>query len=496
LAGFLHPRSAELCRAFFQGRVRRHARCGARLAVMSLLDGAQVQMLLADAAERAARYLAGLDDRPVVPSSAALAGLARFDESLPDSVGDAAATLALLDQAGSPATVASAGGRYFGFVIGGCHPVALGAGWLAAAWDQNAALPVMSPVAARLHEVVTRWLTGLLSLPAGSAAAFVTGAAMANTAALTAARDHQLARAGWDVQADGLFGAPELTVVAGENAHSTLIRALGMVGLGRERVRWVPVDDQGRMRADRLPAEVTGPAVICAQAGEVNTGAFDPFPDIVQWARERGAWVHVDGAFGLWALADSSRSHLTRGLDGADSWATDAHKWLNGPYDCGIVLVRRPEDLRRSFAAVAGYLPPDTAFEAMHHTPQASQRARQVEVWAVLRTLGRRGVTDLITRTCGHAQTMAACLRAAGLEVLNDVVLNQVLVRATTDDVTLALVAAVQQGGTCWCGPTTWQQRPAMRISISGWATSDDDIKDSAHAIIAAYRQAHDGGKT
>jgi glutamate/tyrosine decarboxylase-like PLP-dependent enzyme len=460
---------------------------------MALPDGGEVQRLLADAAERAGCYLAGLDHRPVAPGSEALAGLARFDEPLPDSAGDAAGTLALLDEAGSPATVASAGGRYFGFVTGGSHPAALAAGWLAAAWDQNTALPVMSPVAARLHAVVSRWLTELLGLPAGSAAVFVTGAAMANTAALAAARDQQLARAGWDVQASGLFGAPELSVVIGDNAHSTLVRALGLVGLGRERVHRVPADDQGRMRADRLPADVTGPAVICAQAGEVNTGAFDSFPDIIGWAHERGAWVHVDGAFGLWALADPSRSHLTSGLDGADSWATDAHKWLNVPYDCGIALVRRPEDLRRSFAAVAGYLPPDTAFEAMHHTPQSSQRARQVEVWAVLRTLGRQGVTDLIARTCGHARAMTAYLREAGLEVLNDVVLNQVLVRAPTDDLTLALVAGVQQHGTCWCGPTTWQDRPAMRISISGWATSEDDIEKSAAAIIAAHRQGQLG---
>jgi glutamate/tyrosine decarboxylase-like PLP-dependent enzyme len=222
----------------------------------------------------------------------------------------------------------------------------------------------------------------------------------------------------------------------------------------------------------------------------VNTGAFDPFPDIVEWAGERGAWVHVDGAFGLWALADPGRSHLTAGLDGADSWATDAHKWLNVPYDCGMALVRRPEDLRRSFAAVAGYLPPGAGFEAMHHTPQSSQRARQVEVWAVLRTLGRRGVTDLVARTCGHAQAMAGYLRRAGLEVLNDVVLNQVLVRAATDELTLAIVQAVQQDGTCWCGPTTWQHRPAMRISVSGWATSGDDIRKSADAIIAAAGRA------
>jgi glutamate/tyrosine decarboxylase-like PLP-dependent enzyme len=459
---------------------------------MSSFTATDVQVLLAEVAERAGHYLASLDDRPVAPDSAALAGLARFDEPLPEQPGDTAATLALLDEAGSPATMASAGGRYFGFVIGGSHPAALAASWLATAWDQNTALPVMSPIAARLHEVVTGWLGELLGLPPGSAVAFVTGAAMANAAALTAARDQQLARAGWDVQARGLFGAPELTVVVGERAHSTLIKALGLIGLGRERVRRVRADDQGRIRADGLPDDVTGPAVVCVQAGEVNTGAFDPFPAAVEWARQRDAWVHVDGAFGLWALADPSRSSLTAGIADADSWATDGHKWLNVPYDCGIAMVRRPEDLRRSFASEAGYLPPDVGFEAMHHTPQASQRARQVEVWAVLRTLGRQGVADLIVRTCDHAQAMAARLRQAGLEVLNDVVLNQVLVRAATDDQTLAMVEAVQADGTCWCGPTVWQHRPAMRISVCGWATSAEDIARSAAAIAAAAARRSD----
>lgn len=456
------------------------------------IDG-EAGRLLADAAERARRYLAGLDDRPVFPGRVALAALASFDEPLPDRPGDPAATLALLDQAGSAATVLSTGGRYFGFVTGGSLPVAVAANWLATAWDQNTALPIMSPVAARLHEVVTGWLISLLGLPVGTAAVFVTGSAMANTAALTAARDQQLARAGWDAQANGLFGAPELTVVIGESAHATLVRALGVVGLGRERVIRVPADDQGRMRAGRLPGNVTGPAVICAQAGEVNTGAFDPFPEIVAWARERDAWLHVDGAFGLWALADPSRAHLTAGLTGADSWAVDAHKWLNVPYDCGICLVRRPGDLRRSFAASASYLPPDAGFETSHHTPQASQRARQVEVWAVLRTLGRQGVAALVVRACNHAQAMAAKLRQAKLEVLNEVVLNQVLVRAATDEATMALVDAVQRDGTCWCGPTLWKGRPAMRISISGWATSGEDIEKSAQAIIATAQRIADG---
>jgi glutamate/tyrosine decarboxylase-like PLP-dependent enzyme len=342
---------------------------------MSSLAGADVQALLADAAGRAGRYLAGLDERPVAPDDAALAGLARFDEPLPEVAGDPAGTLALLDEAGSAATVASAGGRYFGFVIGGSYPVAVAAGWLATAWDQDVALPVMSPVAARLHDVVTGWLADLLGLPPGTAAGFVSGASMANTTALTAARDHQLARAGWDVQADGLFGAPELTVVIGEYAHSTVVRALGLLGLGRNRVRRVPVDDQGRMRADCLPEDVTGPVVICAQAGEVNTGAFDPFPAIGEWARRHQAWMHVDGAFGLWALTDPSRSHLTAGLAEADSWATDGHKWLNVPYDCGIALVRRPGDLRRSFTAAAGYLPPRYRFRGgQSHAPVFAAR--------------------------------------------------------------------------------------------------------------------------
>ncbi|HLJ98544.1 MAG TPA: pyridoxal-dependent decarboxylase [Streptosporangiaceae bacterium] len=453
-------------------------------------DDSDAGKLLTDAAERGRRFLASLDDRPVAPDQAAVAALAAFDEPLPEQPCDPAATLALLDEAGSPATVASAGGRYFGFVTGGALPVAVAAKWLATAWDQNTALPVMSPVASRLHQVVDGWLTSLLGLPDGTATTFVTGAAMANTAALTAARDQQLARAGWDVQADGLFGAPELTVVVGERAHATLVRALGFIGLGRNRVVRVPADDQGRMRADLLPRDVSGPAVICAQAGEVNTGAFDLFPRIVDWARSRDAWVHVDGAFGLWALADPSRAFLTAGLADADSWAADAHKWLNVPYDCGICLVRRPEDLRRSFAASAGYLPSGTEFEAFHHTPQSSQRARQVEVWAVLRTLGRQGVADLVARSCLHARTLAASLREAGLEVLNDVVLNQVLVRVGTDEQTIALVDAVQQDGTCWCGPTVWDGRPAMRISVSGWATTDEDVDRSARAIIAAATAA------
>jgi glutamate/tyrosine decarboxylase-like PLP-dependent enzyme len=392
-------------------------------------------------------------------------------------------TIKLLDAVGGPATVASTGPSYFGFVTGGTHPSALGAAWLADAWDQNAALPAMSPVATQLYKVAREWLVDVLGLPGGTGVAFVTGATVANASSLAAARDALLARQGWDVPNDGLFGAPPVDVVVGERVHSTVSKSLSLVGLGRARVHVVPADDQGRMRAELLP-DLTGPALVCAQAGEVNTGAFDPFDPIADWVAEREGWLHVDGAFGLWAAADPSRAHLVRGLDRADSWATDGHKWLNVTYDCGIAFVRRTEDLRRTFAASAAYLPPSDVFEPMHHTPQSSQRARQIEVWAVLRTLGRAGVASLVSDACDAAALIAERLGSGGFEVLNDVVLNQVLVRYVDGPTTERLMAALEADGRVWCGATQWAGQTAMRISGSSWKTDRAAAVRAAEAIL------------
>jgi glutamate/tyrosine decarboxylase-like PLP-dependent enzyme len=439
--------------------------------------------LLEGAATRAMAYATSVDDRRVAPEPSALAGLDAFDEPLPERGSSPSEVLRLLDEAGSPATVANTGRDYFGFVTGATEPAALAASWLVAAWDQNAALPVMSPVAARLHDVVRGWLVDLLGLPPDAGVAFVSGATVANASCLAAARDALLERQGWDVQSQGLFGAPPIPVVVGAHRHSTLSKSLGLVGLGRDRVTVVPADGQGRLRADELP-DVAGPVLVCAQAGEVNTGAFDPFEKLATWVAERGGWLHVDGAFGLWAMADPTRRHLVTGLDRADSWATDGHKWLNVTYDCGLAFVRRLADLRRTFAATAGYLPPSDAFEAMHHTPQSSQRARQIEVWAVLRALGRTGIAELVQRSCDAAVELADVLRDAGLTVLNDVVLNQVLVRCDDGPTTDALIDAVQADGRVWCGPTHWDGATAMRISVSSWKTDRDDAR-RAGAVIA-----------
>jgi glutamate/tyrosine decarboxylase-like PLP-dependent enzyme len=444
--------------------------------------------LLENAAARAIGYLEGLDERSVAPSAAALANLGRLEETLPNLPGDPEETLALLDEIGSPATMAMAGSRFFGFVIGGSLPVTLAANWLAGAWDQNSGLYAVTPGTAHLEQVVLGWLIDLFGLPAGSGGAFVTGATVANFCGVAAARHAVLAKAGWNVEADGLFGAPPITVVVSEEAHPSLLKSLGLLGLGRNRVVRVPVDGQGRIRADALP-DVQSPAIICVQAGNVNTGSFDPFEAITAWAQARGAWVHVDGAFGLWAKAVPAKSDLIAGLEKADSWATDAHKYLNVPYDSGVAFVRDREALRAAMAITAAYLPTETRQRnPADYTPELSRRARGVEIWAALRTLGREGVIDLIERTCRHAQRFAAGLTAAGYTVLNDVVLNQVLVSFGPAEITNRVIAGIQHDGTCWCGGTVWQGQTAMRISLSSWATTDADVERSLETMVRIAR--------
>ena len=439
--------------------------------------------ILRDAATRGARYLEELETRSVVPSQETLERLSELGGPMPGKPTDPADVLALLDEVGSPATLASAGGRFFGFVIGGSLPAALAANWLGSAWDQNAALVAASPVSAALEETALRWLLDVLDLPSSCGGAFVTGGTMANFTALAAARHAVLEQAGWDVESDGLFGAPPVTVILGEEAHPTLRKALGMLGFGRTRVTVIPVDGQGRMRADALPT-LSGPTIICMQSGNINTGAMDPAVEICAAAREAGAWVHVDGAFGMWAAAAPERAHLVAGVADADSWATDAHKWLNVPYDSGLAFVRDPEHLRGAMALSAAYLPFGGQREPSEYTPELSRRARGIEVWAALRSLGRTGLADLIERTCRFATRFAEGLGSAGYAVLNDVVLNQVLVSFGDEETTDRVIAGVQMDGTCWCGGTTWQSQRAMRISVSSWATTDEDVERSLDAML------------
>jgi glutamate/tyrosine decarboxylase-like PLP-dependent enzyme len=446
------------------------------------------QELLVDAARRAIRYLDGLDERPVAPDPRAVQQVERFNEPLPDGPVDPDEVLSFLDELGSPATMATAGRRFFGFVIGGSLPAALAANWLAGAWDQNSVFYSTSPATACLEQVALGWLLDLFGLPPDCAGAFVTGATAANFTALAAARHAVLARAGWNVEADGLFGAPPVNVVVGEEAHVSLFKALGMLGFGRSRPLRVPADSQGRMRLDRLP-DLSGPTILCLQAGNVNSGAFDPIADICERAHKAEAWVHVDGAFGLWAAASPEYSHLARGIEGADSWATDAHKWLNVPYDCGLAFVKDADALRAAMAVTAEYLPPaGVERNPSDYTPELSRRARGVEVWAALRSLGRSGVADLVERNCRHARRFAEGLRAAGYQVLNEVVLNQVLVSFGNAQTTQRVIAGIQQDGTCWCGGTSWQGHSAMRISVSGWATTADDVERSLEAMLRVAR--------
>jgi glutamate/tyrosine decarboxylase-like PLP-dependent enzyme len=444
--------------------------------------------LLTDAANCSIHYLESLRERPVAPTAAAIEQLKRFDEPLPDRETDPAETLRLLDEIGSPATMAMAGPRFFGFVIGGALPVTVAANWLATAWDQNTGLWRPTPTTSFLEKISLRWLLDVLRLPSGCSGAFVTGATVANFCALAAARHSVLKNAGWNAEADGLFGAPPITVIVSAEAHPSVTKSLGLLGLGRSRVLKVPVDNQGRMLVDKLPA-IAGPSIICTQAGNVNTGSFDPIAEICRVAHAAGAWVHVDGAFGLWAAATPSRARLAAGIADADSWATDAHKWLNVPYDCGLAFVRDSYSLPAAMAITAEYLPSQTEHRNPgDFTPELSRRARGVEVWAALRSLGREGLARMIERNCEQARKFADQLSAAGFEILNDVVLNQVLVSFGSAEKTQRVIKEVQEDGTCWCGVTVWQGRTAMRISVSCWSTTDADVDRSVAAMVRVAR--------
>ena len=446
--------------------------------------------------EHATAFLAGLRERHVGPRADATALLDALGGPLGDAPEDPATVIDALATAAEPGLVATAGPRYFGFVIGGALPAALAADWLTSAWDQHAFSFITSPVAAVVEEVCRRWLAELFGLSPDVSLGLVTGATMANFTALAAGRHAMLERAGWDVEEQGLFGAPPLTVVTSDESHATIFAALQMLGLGRSRVTRVATDAQGRMRADGLRdalRQIDGPLMVCAQAGNVNTGAFDPIAEIEPMVHGAGGWLHVDGAFGAWAAASPRLRRLTEGLALADSVAVDAHKWLNVPYDCGFVFTRHPAAHRAAMTLEASYYGanPAEARSNHHYVPESSRRARGFTIHAALRSLGRQGVADLVDRCCALARRMAERLaRHPRVRVLNDVVLNQVLVRfddgpgGDADAATARVIRRVQEDGTCWLGGSTWHGMHVMRISISNWSTTEADIDRSADAIL------------
>lgn len=437
---------------------------------------------------KAKEYVQSAQSRGVFPTKEALSNLNKFNTELQDDPLDPEEVLQELYETGSPATVLNTGGRYFGFVIGGTLPAALGANLLAGVWDQNAGLEATSPVSASLEMVCRKWLNSLLHLPQQTEVGFVTGATMANFTALAAARHSVLSGEGWNVEEDGLFGAPPVSVIISEEAHVSIFKALSHLGFGKNRVIRVPCDSQGRMRPDKFP-KISGPAIVCIQAGNIHSGAFDPASEICDLAHNSEAWVHVDGAFGLWALTLPEKNNLTKGLDKADSWATDAHKWLNTPYDSGLAFVRDAKALTASMTQNASYLIQDGSRDPFVYVPEMSRRARGIEIWAALRSLGKKGVTAMIRSSCESALIFSEKMKAAGFEVLNDVVLNQVLISFGDDELNKRIVRNIQEEGTSWLGGSMWHNRTVMRISVSSWMTTPEDVERCANVIT---RIAHE----
>jgi glutamate/tyrosine decarboxylase-like PLP-dependent enzyme len=455
---------------------------------------------LGEAFGEALAYLEGLPTRPLTGYASLATLRAALGGPLPEVPLEARQVVGDLAAAAEPGVVGSGSGRFFGFVVGGATPAALAADWLTSTWDQNAGLYVLGPAASVVEEVAGEWLAELLGLPAGVSVGFVTGAQMANFTGLAIALQEVLRRTEWDLASNGLWAAPRVRVFAGQGRHGTIDRALRFLGSGTDAIVEIAADDQGRMRPAALAAALeqgSGPAIVCAQVGNVNSGAIDPVGEICEIAHQHEAWVHVDGAFGLWAAASPRLQPLTAGVELADSWATDAHKWLNVPYDSGLAFCAHPDAHRAAMGSKAGYLMPAAGGErdALDYNPEHSRRARGFAVYAALRALGRQGVADLVERCCELANRFAEQLAAADdVQVLNQVVLNQVLVRflATDgdhDDHTRRVVERVQHDGTCWMSGTTWQGRAAMRISVSNWSTDEDDVDQSVAAILRCARQ-------
>ena len=448
--------------------------------------------LLARTAALAADYLETLDTRQIRPERGYREMHELFDRAVPDRPADPADVVEELAAVGEQGVMAIGSGRWYGFVAGGAVPSSLAADWLVSAWDQNTGLAEPTPATSALEAVTGRWVLELLGLPPDSSFAFVTGCQMAHVTCLAAARQSVYRRAGWDLPQRGLAGAPPLRVVLGGKRHVTIKRALRLLGIGESQEVVLPADSEGRMATEQLGAALDGstPTIVCAQAGEVNTGAFDDLEAIVELAARAGAWVHVDGAFGLWAAASPALAHLVAGYERADSWATDGHKWLNVPFDCGIALCAHRDDHEAAMEYAAPYLAVSeshVARDPMGYSPEFSRRARAVPVWAAIRELGREGITALVDRCCAHARAIAEGLAALpGCEIVNEVVLNQVLFRFEDDVRTQAILAAVQEEGEAWMSPTTWDGRFTIRISVVGWRTSERDVERTVAAFARA----------
>jgi glutamate/tyrosine decarboxylase-like PLP-dependent enzyme len=441
------------------------------------------------AAAYADNYLTSLDKRSVFPGNKAINNLSAFNEPMPLHSCKGDEILDMLHRYGSPATVAQNSGKYFGFVNGAALPDAVATSWLSSAWDQNAALYLMSPIASFLEKVCEKWLIELFDLPDTCVAGFVSGSSTATLCGLAAARQHLLSRLGWDINKKGLSGAPNIQIIVGEQSHSSVFKALAMLGYGMEQLEVVAADDQGRMRIDALP-KINGQALIIAQAGNVYSGGFDPLPAISRLSQKTDSWLHIDGAFGMWCTCSTNLKHLTKGMEMADSWSVDAHKTLNAPYDCGIVLCRDPDALATAMQATASYIHYSDKRDPMMFVPEMSRRARSIELWAALKSLGREGIAQLVDQLHHLAITFAHSLQNRGFHIQNEVAFNQVLVACDDDAQTNATLSHVQNSGICWCGSAIWRNQPVIRISVCSYLTDEKDIEESVHAFVQARMAA------